>query len=95
MIISTHQVRDIRHRQPTAEIYVAGIMPRAGKEGRISLLNQGLQVRLMSDEATFIDMTSELTQPDGRIIKELFIDGLHPNKEGYQRIAKILEKAIQ
>lgn len=88
-------VRAIRHRQPTAEIYVAGIMPRAGKEGRISLLNQGLQVRLMSDEATFIDMTSELTQPDGRIIKELFIDGLHPNKEGYQRIAKILEKAIQ
>ena len=40
-------------------------------------------------------MTSEMIQPNGRIIKELFTDGLHPNKEGYQRMAKMLEKAIK
>ena len=39
-------------------------------------------------------MTSELVQPDGRIIKELFSDGLHPNQKGYQRMAKMLEKAM-
>ena len=88
-------VRAVRHRQPTAQIYVAGIMPRAGKETRVAILNRTLQARLLADEATFIDMSTELTQPNGRIIKELFSDGLHPNKEGYQRVAKMLEKAIK
>lgn len=88
-------VRAVRHRQPTAQIYVAGIMPRAGKETRVAILNRTLQARLLADEATFIDMSIELIQPNGRIIKELFSDGLHPNKEGYQRVAKMLEKAIK
>ena len=88
-------VRAVRHRQPKAQIYVAGILPRASKEGRVANLNKLLQVRLLADEATYIDMSSEFLQPNGRIIKELFTDGLHPNKEGYQRMAKMLEKAIK
>lgn len=88
-------VRAVRHRQPKAEIYVAGILPRAGKEARVALLNQALQVRLLNEEATYIEMSAELTNPDGRIIRDLFTDGLHPNREGYQRMAKMLEKAIK
>ena len=88
-------VRAVRHRQPKAQIYVAGILPRASKEGRVANLNKLLQVRLLADEATYIDMSSEFLQPNGRIIKELFTDGLHPNKEGYQRMATMLEKAIK
>ena len=87
-------IRAVRHRQPEAEIYVAGILPRSGREARIARLNKALQVRLLNEEATYIDMSSEVTQPDGRIIKELFTDGLHPNKKGYQRVAKMLEKAV-
>ena len=87
-------VRAVRHRQPKAEIYVAGILPRAGKEARLVRLNKALQVRLLNEEATYIEMSTEVTHPDGKIIKELFTDGLHPNKEGYQRMAKMLEKAI-
>ena len=87
-------VRAVRHRQPKAEIYVAGILPRSGQEPRVAALNLLLQARLKSDEATYIDMSSELTQQDGRIIKELFSDGLHPNQKGYQRMAKMLEKAM-
>jgi lysophospholipase L1-like esterase len=88
-------VRAIRHRQPKAEIYVAGILPRSGQEVRVAALNELLQARLKSDEATYIDMSSEMIQPNGLIIKELFTDGLHPNKEGYQRMAKMLEKVIK
>lgn len=88
-------VRAVRHRQPTAQIYVAGILPRAWKESRVATLNKLLETRLKADEATFVDMSSELTQPNGQIIKELFSDGLHPNKEGYQRMAKMLEKVIK
>ena len=87
-------VRAVRHRQPKAEIYVAGILPRAGKEARLVRLNKALQVRLLNEEATYIEMSTEVTHPDGKIIKELFTDGLHPNKEGYQRMAKMLENAI-
>ena len=88
-------VRAVRYRQPKAEIYVAGILPRTGKEDRITTLNKTLQARLLSEEATYIEMSTELTQPNGYIINELFTDGLHPNKEGYQRVAKMLEKAIK
>ena len=88
-------VRAVRHRQPKAQIYVAGVLPRAWQESRVAALNELLQVRLPADEATYIDMSTEFLQPDGRIINELFTDGLHPNKEGYQRMAKMLEKAIK
>ncbi|MBQ8442908.1 MAG: SGNH/GDSL hydrolase family protein [Bacteroides sp.] len=88
-------VRAVRHRQPKAQIYVAGILPRAGREARIAVLNETLLVRMHTEEATFIDMSSAFLQPNGRIIKELFTDGLHPNKEGYQRMAKMLERAIK
>ena len=88
-------VRAVRHRQPKAEIYVTGILPRAGMEARLVRLNKALQVRLLNEEATYIEMSTVLTHPDGKIIKELFIDGLHPNKEGYRRMAKMLEKIIR
>jgi lysophospholipase L1-like esterase len=88
-------VRAVRYRQPKAEIYVTGILPRAGMEARLVRLNKALQVRLLNEEATYIEMSTILTHPDGKIIKELFIDGLHPNKEGYRRIAKMFEKIIR
>ena len=88
-------VRAVRHRQPKAKIYVVGILPRAWQELRVSTLNKILRTRLLTDEATFIDLSAELTLPNGNIINELFSDGLHPNKQGYQRIAKALEKVIK
>ncbi len=88
-------VRAVRHRQPKAKIYVVGILPRAWQELRVFTLNKVLRTRLLTDEATFVDLSAELTLPNGNIINELFSDGLHPNKEGYQRIAKALEKVIK
>lgn len=88
-------VHAIHFRQPKARIYVIGILPRAWHEPRISNLNKDLQTQLRATEATFIDMSSEFVQTDGKIIKELFSDGLHPNREGYQRMANILGKIIE
>ena len=87
-------VRAVRHRQPNAKIYVTGILPRTKHEVRVAILNEMLKVRLHIEEATFIDMSSEFLQPNGKIINDLFIDGLHPNKEGYQRMAKMLKNAV-
>lgn len=88
-------VRAVRHRQPQAQIYVTGILPRAWHEPRVAALNQMIQIRLLANEATYVDLSAAFLQSDGRIINELFTDGLHPNKEGYQRMAEMLEKAIK
>lgn len=88
-------VRAVRDRQPKAEIYVCGILPRAWKEGRVAQLNQLLQVRLMKEEAVYLDLSAAVTGSDGRIINALFTDGLHPNREGYQRIAAVLQTIVR
>ena len=88
-------VRAVSHRQPKAQIYVAGILPRKGMEKRIAQLNDILRQQLQMGKATYIDLSLGLIQPEGNIIPSLFSDGLHPNKEGYQRIAKTLETAIK
>lgn len=85
----------IHLRQPKAKIHVVGILPRHGKEARIADLNKALQTSLSDKEVTYIELSDELTDANGRIIRNLFIDGLHPNREGYQRIAKKLEKIIR
>ena len=54
-----------------------------------------IQIRLLANEATYVDLSAAFLQSDGRIINELFTDGLRPNKEGYQRMAEMLEKAIK
>ena len=88
-------VRAVSHRQPKAQIYVAGILPRKGMEKRIAQLNDILRQQLQMEKATYIDLSLGLIQPEGNIIPSLFSDGLHPNKEGYQRIAKTLGTAIK
>ena len=88
-------VRAVSHRQPKAQIYVASILPRKGMEKRIAQLNDILRQQLQMGKATYIDLSLGLIQPEGNIIPSLFSDGLHPNKEGYQRIAKTLGTAIK
>jgi lysophospholipase L1-like esterase len=88
-------VKAVRSRQPEAKIYVCGILPRAWAESHVQLVNALLQRRLIGADATYVDMTPEVVQDDGRVINELFIDGLHPNEEGYARMAKMMEKAVK
>jgi lysophospholipase L1-like esterase len=88
-------VKAVRSHQPQARIYVCGILPRAWNEPRVAILNELLQRRLIGADATYVDMTPEVVQPNGKVIDSLFIDGLHPNEEGYERFAKMLEGAVK
>lgn len=81
----------IEERQPQANLCVLGILPRKGMEARIRQIDAGLQKRLPAvSGATYIDLAPQLTDENGRIIPSLFTDGLHPNKEGYARMARVL-----
>lgn len=88
-------VKAIRQRQPEARIYVVGILPRNGMEVRIGRLNQALKMRLHAEEASFVDMAPVLTGENGRILKHLFRDGLHPNEEGYRQMAGVIKETMQ
>jgi lysophospholipase L1-like esterase len=88
-------VKAVRSRQPEARIYVCGILPRAWAETHVRMVNDLLQRRLIGSDATYVDMSPEVTGADGRVINELFIDGLHPNAEGYERMAKMMEWAVK
>ncbi|MCC8172355.1 MAG: SGNH/GDSL hydrolase family protein [Parabacteroides sp.] len=81
----------IEVRQPQAKLCVSGILPRQGMEARIRQINAGLQKRLgEAVGVTYIDFAPQLTDGNGLIIPSLFIDGLHPNREGYGRMAQVL-----
>lgn len=80
--------------QPKAIIYVCGIMPRAKMEKRIAILNAALKNRVLEAGLKFVDLTSRMVKEDGTLRSDLFIDGLHPNEEGYKEEARMLKTAI-
>lgn len=86
----------VRLRQPTAKIYIVGILPRVGKEERITMLNQTLQKALQAYPfVSFVDVSGGLISADGKIKTDLFRDGLHPNEKGYEQIVKVLKPLVQ
>ena len=88
-------VEAVAIRQPKAEIYVCGILPRRGRESKVATLNLLLQGCLHTDKAKYIDMTPEFADENGKVIESLFIDGLHPNAEGYKHFASMIRKGME
>lgn len=86
----------LRAKQPQAKVHVVKIYPRRGMEKRMEEVNR-LIARQMPDDGMIdiIDVTPQLTSSDGKIIEELFSDGLHPNEKGYERIASVYKKYIE
>ena len=86
----------LRAKQPQAKVHVVKIYPRRGMEKRMEEINR-LIARQMPDDGMIdiVDVTPQLTSSDGKIIEELFSDGLHPNEKGYERIASVYKKYIE
>ncbi|OHT13483.1 acetylhydrolase [Tritrichomonas foetus] len=77
----------IRKRQPTAQIKIIGMLPRSGKEERIRGINVKLEKLVTESGNTFCDVTHHLVDDAGKVIEKYFVDGLHPNNDGYSLIA--------
>lgn len=78
----------VRHRQPSAEIKVVGILPRRGALDWVVNINESIKKLAADQSCTFINPGVKLLQKDGQLDESLFSDGLHPNEEGYKRIVK-------
>jgi lysophospholipase L1-like esterase len=60
-------------------------------------LNDLLASKMPTDNMVdIVDVTNQLLLTDGtgKIDETLFRDGLHPNENGYTRIAKVLKKVL-
>ena len=76
----------IKSRRPEAEVFLMGVFPRRDREARVKELNKLLSRTARQTGVSFADPGKVFLK--GRKIDEsLFVDGLHPNEAGYERIA--------
>ena len=80
-------VKAVKVRRPEAEITVMGILPRRNKEARVKQLNKSIKVMTKKLGVGFANPGINLLGKGGKINESLFKDGLHPNAEGYRKIA--------
>ena len=88
----------IRVKQPRARIHVVHIYPRRKAIDRVDKVNAAADRLLKGSGLTnydIVDVKPVLTKADGTLDESLFRDGLHPNEEGYRRIAEVYRKYIQ
>ena len=92
-------VHAVRLRQPKAQIHVCGILPRGDRFDRWPRANAAIQASLaaMKDTAgvDYLDLSPAVLNADGTFRPELFLDGLHPNAEGYRLLAKRIKKIVK
>jgi lysophospholipase L1-like esterase len=77
----------VRARQPRADVLLLGLYPRRGLEKRVRGLNRGYARLAKEKGVRYADPGRALLGRGGTIDEALFVDGLHPNAEGYRRIA--------
>lgn len=88
-------IQAIKIRQPKAEILLLGIYPRRKDEEKIAELNQGIVSVSGSMNVRYLDAGKVLLNPDGKINEALFTDGLHPNAEGYRKLAQLITPKLK
>ncbi len=94
-IIETAEL--IRAKQPQAKLHFLTLTPRRDLEATVRGVNREVAELLKGKEGIdYINIYDILTLPSsgGKIDESLFTDGLHPNAEGYQRIADRIAEAI-
>ena len=85
----------IHLRQPKAQLFTIGILPRRGLEKKVVDINRLLAKAAATMHAKFIDPGKVLLNKKSEIDESLFNDGLHPSAEGYRRLAMELKKVVK
>ena len=85
-------MKQIHVKQPDAKIFLLGLLPRIGYDDVIKEINSELKNE--AEKESFWSFSDPgqvlLDEKTGLINKDLFYDGLHPNKDGYNLIAPLI-----
>jgi lysophospholipase L1-like esterase len=84
-------VQAIKTRQPGAAVLLLGILPRRQQEQRIARLNEGIAQATGALNVSYLNPSGVFLDAEGKIDEALFSDGLHPNAEGYRKLASTLQ----
>lgn len=85
----------IKERQPAAKLILSGIYPMRKTEKRIVALNQQVARLAARMKVQFVDPGRVLLNATQTIDESLFSDGLHPNEEGYEKLAAALKAYLK
>ena len=85
----------VKARQPKADVLLLGLYPRRQMEERVAAINIKYAILAGKLNIGYADLGRNLLKSDGKIDETLFTDGLHPNAEGYRRIAAKLDEKIR
>ena len=80
-------IEAVQVRQPKAKILLLGILPRRNNEQRVLDLNLKIEQLAGNLQVSYADVGAGLLNSEGKINESLFKDGLHPNDDGYGKIA--------
>jgi lysophospholipase L1-like esterase len=77
----------VRFRQPATSILLSGIFPRRDMEKRVVTINKAIAALALKSKATYIDPGKVLLNTSGKVNEAFLSDGLHPNADGYEKLA--------
>ena len=80
-------INAVKSRRPEADITLMGLLPRRDREDRVVEINKMYKALAREMKVAYADPGKRLLVKGGKIDETLFTDGLHPNEEGYRRIA--------
>ena len=83
-----HLVQAVRARRPEAKVVLMGIFPRVKDEQFAKRLCVGIENLAQRMGVEYRNPGLNLLKEDGSVDTSLFTDGLHPNNEGYSRVAE-------
>jgi lysophospholipase L1-like esterase len=87
-------INAIKERKPNVSIIMVGILPRAKSEERVATINKKIKSMALKNHVEYADFGKDFLIGN-KINSTLFVkDGLHPNADGYEVMAKDLMKVI-
>lgn len=94
-------VQRIRSASPRTKIYVQTLLPvnntftqfknHYNKDGHIVAVNDGIRQIAAEEKLTCIELNKPFQDAEGKLDRNLTMDGLHLNAEGYKRWAALLK----
>jgi lysophospholipase L1-like esterase len=88
-------IQSIKTRQPHAKILTIGLYPRRENEERVEEINLKIAQLAGMQNVNFIDVGGVLLNDENKIDEALFLDGLHPNSKGYNKLAPEIRKQLK